>query len=108
MIKKHFNYYGSLYDVNQNNNWWVEDASYVKLRELALTYNVPKAVLVRTGLVDSAKISLIGRNILTITDYLGWDPEVTSYSSGTQQYFAFDQGVYPTQSSYSLSLQLKF
>lgn len=106
--KKHFNYYGSLYDVNQNNNWWVEDASYVKLRELALTYNVPKAVLVRTGLVDSAKISLIGRNILTITDYLGWDPEVTSYSSGTQQYFAFDQGVYPTQSSYSLSLQLKF
>ena len=106
--KKHFNYYGSLYDVNQNNNWWVEDGSYVKLRELALTYNVPKAVLVRTGLVDSAKISLIGRNLLTLTDYTGWDPEVTSYSSGTQQYFAFDQGVYPTQSSYSLSLQLKF
>ena len=33
---------------------------------------------------------------------------ITSYSSGTQQYFAVDYGVYPTQSSYSLSLQVKF
>jgi hypothetical protein len=53
-------------------------------------------------------LSLIGRNLLTFTDYQGWDPEVTNYSSDTQQYFSVDYGVYPTQTSYSLSLKLKF
>ena len=100
-------YYGSLYDVNQGNKFWVEDGSYAKLRELALTYDLSSAVKSFAG-ISSAKISFIGRNLLTITDYTGWDPEVTVYSSGVQQYFSVDQGVYPTQSSYSLSLNVKF
>jgi len=104
--KKTRKYYGSLYDVNQNNGFWVEDGTYFKLREIALTYNVPKEKL--GNFFTQAKISAIGRNVLTFSDYLGWDPEVTSYSAGTQQYFAVDYGVYPTQSSYSLSLQVKF
>jgi len=104
--KKTRKYYGSLYDVNQNNGYWVEDGTYIKLREIALSYNVPKEKL--GNFFTQAKISAIGRNVLTFSDYLGWDPEVTSYSSGTQQYFAVDYGVYPTQSSYSLSLQVKF
>ncbi|MEL0073076.1 MAG: hypothetical protein VW710_01370, partial [Flavobacteriaceae bacterium] len=104
--KKTRKYYGSLYDVNQNNGFWVEDGTYFKLREIALTYNLPKEKL--GNFFTQAKISAIGRNVLTFSDYLGWDPEVTSYSAGTQQYFAVDYGVYPTQSSYSLSLQVKF
>ena len=46
--------------------------------------------------------------IFTLTDYTGWDPEVTNYSSSTQLYFSVDYGVYPTQSTYSLSLKLNF
>ena len=65
-------------------------------------------MLARTKVIKNAKLSLIGRNILTLTDYTGWDPEVTNYSSGTQQYFSVDYGVYPTQTSYSLSLKLNF
>jgi hypothetical protein len=106
-LKKTRKYYGSLYDVNQNNKWWIEDGSYAKLRELALTYNLTDAISGFAG-ISSAKISFIGRNLLTITEYTGWDPEVTVYSSGVQQYFSVDQGVYPTQSSYSLSLNVKF
>ncbi len=100
-------YYGSLYDVNQGNKWWVEDGSYTKLRELAVTYDLSSAVNNFAG-VTSAKISFIGRNLLTITDYSGWDPEVTAYSSDVGQYFSVDQGVYPTQSTYSVSLNVKF
>lgn len=106
--KKTIKYYGSLYDVNQNNKYWVEDGSFVKLREVALSYNLPKSALDNIGFFNQVKISLIGRNLLTFTKYKGWDPEVASYDSTTQQYFSQDYGVYPTQTSYALSLQFKF
>ena len=106
--KKTQNYYGSLYDVNRANKFWVEDGSFVKLREVSVSYNFDREMLARTKFIKDAKLSLIGRNLLTFTDYQGWDPEVTNYSSDTQQYFSVDYGVYPTQTSYSLSLKLKF
>jgi hypothetical protein len=54
------------------------------------------------------KISAIGRNLLTFTDYKGWDPEIANYDGATQQYYSVDYGVYPNQTSYSLSIQVKF
>ena len=99
-------YYGSLYDVNQNNAFWVEDGSFVKLREASLAYTLPKESF--GNLFDEVKFSLIGRNLLTISDYKGWDPEIANYDGNTQQYYSVDYGVYPNQTSYSLSVQLKF
>lgn len=99
-------YYGSLYDVNQNNAFWVEDGSFVKLREASLAYTLPNDTF--KNLFDEVKVSLIGRNLLTISDYKGWDPEIANYDGGTQQYYSVDYGVYPNQTSYSLSVQLKF
>ena len=100
-------YYGSLYDVNQNNAFWVEDGSYVKLKETSISYTLNSDNLANT-FFEEIKFSLIGRNLLTFTDYKGWDPEILRYDSGTQQYFSVDYGVYPNQTSYSLSVQLKF
>ncbi|AMC10661.1 hypothetical protein Lupro_05120 [Lutibacter profundi] len=103
-------YYGSLYDVNQNNAFWVEDGTFVKLRETSLAYtlNSTKLKSLANGFFNEIKISLIGRNLLTFTDYKGWDPEIANYDSATQQYFSVDYGVYPNQTSYSLSFQFKF
>lgn len=106
--KKTIKYYGSLYDVNQNNGYWVEDGSFVKLRELSLSYNVSKDILDQIGFFNQIKLSVIGRNLLTFTKYKGWDPEVANYSGTTQQYFSVDYGVYPTQTTYSFAVQLKF
>ena len=107
-LKKTRKYYGSLYDVNQSNDFWVEDGSFLKLRELAVTWDFSDQVTSAIPGLSSAKLSLIGRNILTISDYTGWDPEVSNYDSSTQQNFSVDYGVYPTQSTYSLSLKLNF
>ena len=106
--KKTVSYYESLYDTNNNNAFWVEDGSFVKLRELSLSYNIPKSWMKNIGFFEDIKLSLIGRNLLTFSDYKGWDPEVLSYDGSTQQYFAIDYGVYPIQKSYSLSVQFKF
>jgi TonB-linked SusC/RagA family outer membrane protein len=61
---------GGLYDVLQPNNFNVEDASYVKLRELSLDYRVGPVL----GSGDW-KIGLVGRNLKTWTDFRGFDPE---------------------------------
>lgn len=62
---------GGLYDVLAPNNNTVEDASFVKLREVSLGYRLGALA----GVGDWS-VTLIGRNLLTISDYRGFDPEV--------------------------------
>jgi hypothetical protein len=104
--KKTRKYYGSLYDVNQNNAYWVEDGSFVKLREASISYTITSDKF--RNLIDEIRLSIIGKNILTFTDYSGWDPEVARYDGDTQQYFSVDYGVYPTNTTYSFSFLIKF
>lgn len=108
--QKTVNYYQSLYDVNQNNGFWVEDASFIKLREASIFYTLDSDKLknVANGFFESLRIGLTGNNLLTFTDYSGWDPEVQLYDSGTLQYYAVDYGVYPVSTTYTLSVTLKF
>src|SRR6266446_4216145 len=69
---------GGFYDQLLPNNETAEDASYAKLREVLVSYHIcPTA---RTGDWD---ISLVGRNLFTLTGYRGFDPEV-GLSGGTQ------------------------
>jgi TonB-linked SusC/RagA family outer membrane protein len=77
-LKKTTDYYVALYAANSPTDWFVEDASFVKLRELSVKYRLPRsfnAALARLG-ANQASLSLIGRNLLTFTSYKGYDPEV--------------------------------
>jgi hypothetical protein len=56
---------------------YVEDGSYVKLRELSVSYALPTA-LVRRARAAGATITLAGRNLKTWTNYTGWDPETNA------------------------------
>jgi outer membrane receptor protein involved in Fe transport len=60
---------------------YVEDASFVKLRELSLAYNVPKHYASQLGPLKTLQLSLTGRNLLTFTHYSGLDPEVSNFGS---------------------------
>ena len=63
---------------------YVYDASYVRLKTLTLAYNVPQK-LVNKAKLSNARIYLSGVNLLTFTDYPGWDPEVnTDYRAGNR------------------------
>ncbi len=108
--KKTTLYYQSLYQVNQNVDFWVEDGTFMKLREVSLSYTLRKKQMENflNGFFKEFKFSAIGRNVLTFTKYSGWDPEVAAYDDDTQQYFSADTGVYPNQASYSFSVQFKF
>ncbi|HSC53928.1 MAG TPA: TonB-dependent receptor [Phnomibacter sp.] len=61
---------------------YMYDASYVRLKSLTLAYNVPTKWMGKVGL-NTARVYLSGVNLLTFTDYPGWDPEVnTDYRAG--------------------------
>ena len=108
--KKTEDYYQSLYGTNGDLEHWVEDGSFVKLREASLFYTFDSQQMsgIADGFFNSLRLGVTGRNLLTFTDYSGWDPEVQRYDSNTQNYYAVDYGVYPTSTSYNFSVQLKF
>lgn len=87
---------------------YIEDASYVKLRELSLTWRVPGNVLGRVpGRLSDASISLSGRNLLTWTDYTGLDPEVSNF--GSQQIArGVDVAPFPPSRSFWLTFNFGF
>lgn len=102
--KKTLDYFQGFYDVNTNNSYWVEDASFVKIREVSLSYSPSKKILgVFNGVVKGATFRVIGRNLFTFTKYSGYDPEVGSIRDpydGT--------GTYPNYRNLAFSLSLDF
>jgi hypothetical protein len=62
---------GGFYDLLGPNNFSVEDASYAKLRELAVSYDIG-----RVAGAGNWSVTVVGRNLFTITGYRGFDPEV--------------------------------
>ncbi|WP_299322871.1 TonB-dependent receptor [uncultured Maribacter sp.] len=92
---------------------FVEDGSYIRLKNISLGYTVPSNVSEKLGL-DNLRLSLSGQNLLTFTDYSGLDPEVSYYGSGGNNNTSsntaqgFDFGNYPTVRTVTMSLNLKF
>jgi hypothetical protein len=68
-----------LFDANASP--FVEDASYLRLREVGLYYTVPDASLERIfkGVVSNIKIGISGNNLINIFDYNSYDPEVSNF-----------------------------
>ncbi|MEN8193250.1 MAG: SusC/RagA family TonB-linked outer membrane protein [Bacteroidota bacterium] len=96
--KKTFDYYQHLYDATNINSFWVEDASYVRLSEVSIYYDLS----LKNSPLKNMKIGLIGKNIYTFTDYTGYDPE-SGYDG-----FVFDNYGYPNFSSYALAINFNF
>jgi TonB-linked SusC/RagA family outer membrane protein len=84
---------------------YIEDGSFVKLRELSLSYDIPARVL--GGRVRGAQLQLSGRNLKTWTDYSGYDPEVSNFgnvSAGRNQ----DVTPFPPSRIYHVGINLEF
>lgn len=88
---------------------FIYDGSYIRLKNLALGYNVPYTFTEKAG-IENLRVSISGQNLLTFTDY-PTDPEV-SYRADTNQTsntnLGFDYGNYPNFKSVTFSLSVKF
>ena len=56
----------------------IENASFLRLKNLTIGYTLPENWLHKTGFIKGARIFAVGRNLLTVTNYTGADPEVDS------------------------------
>ncbi len=103
---------GGLQRINLNDtqgiSQYVEHASFVKLRELALSVDVPRQVIDRiAGRARSMRVELSGRNLYTWTKYLGVDPEVSNF--GNQQISRFiDLAPFPPSRSFFFTVDVGF
>jgi TonB-linked SusC/RagA family outer membrane protein len=96
-------------DLNQNNRFssrFVEDGSYVRLKNLTLAYNIPTSVLQKAHF-SGLRLYVTGQNLLTWTDYSGYDPEVSSDPFSSTQ-FGRDFGTYPQARTYTIGLNASF
>jgi TonB-dependent starch-binding outer membrane protein SusC len=85
---------------------YVEDGSFVKLREIALTYTLP-AALNRRLRTSNASITVSGRNLNTWTNYTGWDPETNTGGQRTVVR-GFGFAAVPIPRSIAMSVNLNY
>ncbi len=83
---------------------WLEDASYVRVRNLEIGYNLPATFLSRIH-TNNARVFISGQNLLTFTGYSGLDPDVTGASLLQR---GLDAGNWPASRVYSLGLNFEF
>jgi TonB-linked SusC/RagA family outer membrane protein len=60
---------------------YIEDGTFFKLREVSLYYNLPESVTDLVGPMESAQVSVSGRDLVTFTNYSGLDPEVSNFGN---------------------------
>jgi hypothetical protein len=88
---------------------YVENAGFVKLREITLGYELPSVVTssMLNGLVKTARLEVSGRNLKTWTKYTGYDPEVSNF--GNQPLGRFqDVTPYPPSRQFLVSISSTF
>ncbi|MBB5285147.1 TonB-linked SusC/RagA family outer membrane protein [Rhabdobacter roseus] len=95
---------------SQPSTYYLEDGSYMRLKNVQLTYTIPTKILSKVGL-GQASVYLQGQNWLTFTKYTGLDPEINlRNSSGTDQdrQIGVDEGAYPAYRATLVGLSLSF
>lgn len=81
-----------------NSDFWLEDASFVKLKNVSLSYYIPRRVAKFAGV----RLTLSAQDVFTLTKYKGMDPEVYNGYDG------LDYGAYPVPRTYTFSVQFRF
>lgn len=85
---------------------YLEDASFIKLRDVSLTYRVPDAWAGRFSL-DQLQLELKGRNLYTWTDYSGYDPEINMFGLSTVAR-GVDFAVYPHARTFTFGVRATY
>jgi TonB-dependent starch-binding outer membrane protein SusC len=85
------------------NSYYLEDASYFRMKSITLGYALPSSLLGKYK-IERLRIYVQATNLLTVTNYTGMDPEIIGDDRG----FGFDAGVYPTVKQFLIGVNLNF
>lgn len=96
-------------DPNNNNrisSLFIEDGSFIKLKNLSLAYNIPPRLLANTK-ITNLRIYVNLQNLYTLTNYTGFDPEIGPYNQDVLL-TGVDNGYYPSPRIYTFGMNLNF
>ena len=96
-------------DPNDNDAWssrYIEDGSYVRLKAITLGYTFDAKLIKKIGLTN-LRLTLNATNLLTITGYDGYDPEI-GVSTASNNVYGLDNGRYPSPTSVTLGVNVSF
>lgn len=99
-------FYRDFNNYNSASEVLLQDGSWIKLRNIALTYKMPKGLMEKMHL-SNASITASANNILIWTPFKGFDPEANQFSAGSNIY-GFTGLTAPLTQSYSLGIKLQF
>ncbi|MDO4229255.1 MAG: TonB-dependent receptor [Capnocytophaga sp.] len=94
-------------NTNRTSDRFVEDGSYIRLKNITLAYNVPTNVLEKLN-ISNLKLYVSAQNILTLTSYSGADPEIGQITEGNYLSRGVDVGIYPQPKTFVMGLKLQF
>jgi len=93
--------------VDQRSSRWIENGSYLRMKNITLTYTLPGS-LVNSIRLDRIAVYITATNLFTITKYTGYDPEVSSFNAGGAGGLGIDLSNYPTAKSFMFGINLTF
>lgn len=102
---------GDVLNESRGSTYYIEDGSYLRLKNIVVGYNLKGNVISKLG-VDKLRVFLQAKNLLTITNYNGLDPEINLVNYTNQQQanleIGVDRGAYPVSRSLNLGLNVTF
>ncbi|KAA9038674.1 TonB-dependent receptor [Ginsengibacter hankyongi] len=88
-------------------NRYIEDGSYMRLKNIQLAYNLSGEVL-KVNWIRNLQLYVSGQNLLTLTKYSWYDPEVNARGSGNSTSIGYDWYSYPTSKSVTFGIRAGF
>ncbi|SCD19887.1 SusC/RagA family [Proteiniphilum saccharofermentans] len=97
----------SYYTKYQMSDRFVEDGSYLRVKNIQLTYKLPLNKL-KADWMKALQIYVSAQNLLTFTNYSGWDPEVNARGGSNSTILGIDDNVYPNSKTFTFGLRAQF
>jgi TonB-dependent starch-binding outer membrane protein SusC len=85
---------------------WIEDGSFLKLKNLSIGYTLPESLLSKYA-ISKIRVYVSGQNLFTITKYTGLDPEI-GLQGGNATQNGVDNGTYPSSKYFTFGINVTF
>lgn len=94
-------------NTNRISDRYVENGSYLRLKNLTLGYTLPSTLSEKVG-IQNVRFYFTGQNLLTFTKYTGADPEIGQQSASSYMSYGVDIGTYPQARTYAFGVKVDF
>ena len=99
-------YYVSLYNKGQATSYFIEDGSYVRVRNVSLSYDMTD--ILKDTFIKGLTLTASVRNLITFTNYSGLDPEAVGVSLNNPLYRGIDLYTFPNMRTVTMALNVRF